>query len=396
MTASLTSSLRMDQAYAPNHVYAPRAHPQSCHWVTRDQVVLDAITCNQFPIAGDMPIICSAGGTTPLGLELLAEAGLQPAGATHPYQSPEHAVEIARCFGNRGTRVVVQHVYPDEVLRDGALWIEPRVLSYLNNKGNLGELAPAANLATRTVMSADAFFGNGNPRQLPIVLKIPTDLSTGGGTYVAICRTLDDLMAARERFAGSERLVVEAYQSVRRNVCLHYVVMPDGTVQCLGFADQDIDSHGHYRGNWIFLGSTLLAEAVDVGLRIVTRGAALGYRGFVGIDVVETEAGRCIVLDLNFRLNGSTAAVLLAPAIQRALGQCCLHLRGFACEAGFSRLIEVARSAVRSGKLIPIGTFDAAAAGYSGQPARLSALVIAESQTDAQKIEAELAASGLA
>lgn len=395
MCARFSPALNLLEVWGANHFYAPRAHPQTSDWISRDAAVLDAITCNQLPIAGEMPVICSAGGMTPAGLELLAEAGLQPANWAQAYRDAKHAIEMAVCFAKRGAKVIVQHIYPEAVLPDRALWVEPWVLSYLNNKASLPELVPAANVAARSVVAGHAFFGNGVAAQVPMVLKVATNLSTGGGASVAICRTIKDLAAARRRFADCEWLVVEPYQRIRRNVCLHYVVLADGSVRYLGFADQDVDSHGRYRGNWIWPGSTLPAEPIDVCLGIVARGASLGYRGFAGIDVVENQEGRWIVLDLNFRVNGSTAAVLLAPAIHQALGQCCLHLRGFVCEAGFKQLVAAARSALRSGTLIPVGVFDATAAGHAGQPSRLSALVVAESQASNQRSEDELGAMGL-
>jgi hypothetical protein len=385
----------MAEVYGPGHIYAPRAHSQTCDWIMRDPAVLDWITGNQLPIAGEMPVVCSAGVTTPAALELLSEAGLQPAASTHAYRDEPHAIEIATRFAGVGTKVVVQHIYPDGLLNDGALWIDAHLLSYLNNKAHLAELVPAAHVASRLMTNPAEFFGNGAAQGLPVVLKVATDLSTGGGADVAICRTIDDLSAAHERFAGCGRLVVESCQTILRNLCLHYAVMPDGTARYLGFADQDINENGRYRGNWMLLGSTLPGEAIDIGLAIVQSGARLGYRGFVGIDIAQTNDVRWVVLDLNFRVNGSTAAVLLAPAIERAFGACYLHLRGFACDAGFTQLLAATRSAVRSGSLIPLGTFDATVAGHAGQPSRLLALIVAESQAAAQRVETELAASGL-
>ncbi len=385
----------MAEVYGPGRVYAPRAHSKTCDWIMRDPAVLDWITGNQLPIAGDMPVVCSAGVTTPLGLELLSEAGLLPATSIHRYRDEPHAIEIATGFAGCGTKVVVQHIYPDGLLNDSALWIDARLLSYLNNKSHLAELVPEEHVASRFVTNAAAFFGNCAAQRLPIVLKVATDLSTGGGADVAICRTIDDLTAARERLAGCGRLVVESCQSILRNLCLHYAVMPDGTVRYLGFADQDISENGRYRGNWMSLGSTLPAEAIDIGVAIAKRGALLGYRGFVGIDIAQTNEIPWVVLDLNFRVNGSTAAVLLAPAIERQFGPCYLHLRGFVCDAGFTRLIAATRSGLRSRSLIPLGAFDATGAGHSGQPSRLLALILAESQVGAHRVEMELAASGL-
>ena len=134
---------------------------------------------------------------------------------------------------------------------------------------------------------------------------------------------------------------------------------------------------------------------IDIGLTIVTRAALLGYRGFVGIDIAKTDDATWVVLDLNFRVNGSTAAALLAPAIQRAVGPCCLHLRSFTCDAGFKSLLAATRLAFRTGSLIPLSTFDSTVAGHAGQPSRLLAIIVAESQAGARHLETELVASGL-
>jgi hypothetical protein len=395
VTRSLKPTLTIAEVYGPKHVYAPRAHPKSCNWIVRDPALLDAITANQLAVLGEMPVVCSAGAATPTGLELLAEAGLAVPAVTHTYRDPQNAIEMAAHFAECGTKVVVQHIYPHGVLNDGALWIDARLLSYLNNKANLVELVPSASVASRRVVNSETFFNSATSPSLPVVLKVATDLSTGGGADVAICRTMDDFEVAQVRFAGSERLVEETCLSILRNVCLNYAVMPAGTTRYLGFADQDSDANGRYRGNWISLGPSVPDEVIDIGMAIVTRAASLGYRGFAGIDIVKTDDARWVVLDLNFRVNGSTAAILLAPAIQRAVGPCCLHLRSFACEAGFMHLMTLTRSALRTGRLIPFGTFDSAVAGYLGQPSRLSALIVADSQAAAYRVEAELKASGL-
>jgi hypothetical protein len=62
--------------------------------------------------------------------------------------------------------------------------------------------------------------------------------------------------------------------------------------------------------------STLLADVSA----IVARGALLGYRGIVGIDVALLEEGSWLVLDLNFRVNGSTAGAWLRTTLERTRG----------------------------------------------------------------------------
>ena len=59
----------------------------------------------------------------------------------------------------------------------------------------------------------------------------------------------------------------------------------------------------------------------------VRRGAAMGYRGIAGVDLAFTPEGRIYALDLNFRLNGCTAAILLAPAGERTGERTVMHFR---------------------------------------------------------------------
>src|SRR5271154_4173353 len=169
----------MAEVHGPGFVYAPRAHPKTCDWIIRDPALLDAITGNQIAVLGEMPMVCSAGAATPTGLELLAEAGLEVPASTHTYRDPQNAIEMAAHFAECGTKVVVQHIYPGGVLSDTALWIDARLLSYLNNKANLAELVPTTNLASRSIVSPGAFFGSADSQPLPVVLKVATGLSTG-------------------------------------------------------------------------------------------------------------------------------------------------------------------------------------------------------------------------
>jgi L-aspartate-L-methionine ligase len=397
MSRPLRPILAFDEVYGPGRTYAPRAHPQTCGWITRDPALLDWLTGNQLCVMGSMPVVCSAGATSPKSWELLAEAGI--ARASHPltYTGEQKAFDVARGASDNG-RLVVQHAYPDGVVDPAAQWVRPELLSYLNNKANLPHLVPATHVPPRTVYARARAFGV-TPK-LPVVFKAATDHSTGGGVAVAVCRTAQDVEKAAGQFESCTQVVVEDYLPIARNICMHFAVLPGGQSIYLGFADQDITEGGKYRGNWIELGARLPQATVDVALDVVRRGADLGYRGFVGIDIAllegDADGRRTQVIDLNFRVNGSTAATLLAPAIRSAKGDGTLHLRTFVGQNGFGPMIASGKAAARSGKLIPLSAFDPEAAGHPGVAPRLVGLVRAESRRDALNIEADLAQCGLA
>lgn len=401
LTSRLAPAVSFAQVFGPNHVYAPRAHGGRCRWLTEDQAILDALTANQLCVAGEMPVVCSAGTVTPAGLELLGEAGMSAPTTTHVYRTPDEAVRITRGLASGGTTVVLQHVYPDGELPSGATWVAPRLLSYLNNKANLAEVVADPDfLPRRTVVDGASALA---VAALPCVVKVASDDSNGGGAAVAICRTTADLTAAAGRFAGCDRLVVEELLDVDRCPCMHFAVMPDGQTQYLGFADQDITPEGRYRGNWLDFGraGVLPREAVPAATAVARRAAAMGFRGIAGIDLAVLRDGRSLVIDLNFRVNGSTAAVLLARGIEATRPGVTMHYRTFLgrSDAPAARLFDAAHDALRAGRFLPLGTFDPTAAGYgpgTGATPRVVGLTLGDSRDDCLHYEAELAKLGMA
>jgi L-aspartate-L-methionine ligase len=386
--------LSMSEVYGPDRAYIPRAHEQGCQWVYPDPAMLDARTGGSLCIAGQMPTVCSAAALRPAGLELLAEAGIIISNSVRGYADGRQALEIAMQLARDGNKLVLQHVYPPGVIPDDAQSISPSLLSYLNNKRNLSELVPAAHLPPRRVVSYTAAFCAPRPAP-PVVFKVATDMSTGGGVAIAVCRSVEEIDAAARRFSNCEQIVVESFLPIIRNPCLNYAVMPDGQVRYLGDADQDITGDYEYVGNWLQLESMLPKKMVEIGCAVAGRASGLGYRGILGIDLAILSDERIMVLDLNFRLNGSTAAVLLAPGIARAHGAGWLHLRRFVSREGYDVLIAAARSALRRGRLLPLATFDPQAAGIHDQRARIVAIVLGDSRDDIRAIEAEFSSQGL-
>ncbi len=397
-SSCLRPTVTMAEIYGPNHVYAPRAHPATCGWLTHDQALLDSLTGNQLSIVGNMAVVCSAGSVTPAAIELMALAGLDLSQTQlHPFVGEHDAVDTLHRLATAGKTFVVQHVYPNGVLPTGAMWVDAHVLSYLNNKANLGALVTPEYLPLRRIVTPESAFGGTSLIALPVVLKAATDDSTGGGGAVAVCRTKADIdAAAAGQLMMCQRLVVEEFLDIVQSPCLHFAVMPDQEVRYLGFAEQDVADDGRYQGNWIPLGGAPLPDdAVSAAMNVVRRGAELGFRGIVGIDLAMTRDGRTFVIDLNFRVNGSTTAVLMAPGVRQRVGDAVLHLRKFVGTTDIATLLSVAGDAVRRGRFIPFASFDPDAAGRAGTLPRISGIVIGESQGDVLATERELAARGM-
>lgn len=68
----------------------------------------------------------------------------------------------------------------------------------------------------------------------------------------------------------------------------------------------------------------------------------LGYRGFCGIDYVQTRDGRYLIIDPNFRITGATAAILHRNAgLAKRTGGSMIHIGSF--ESNMATVGEVVR-----------------------------------------------------
>ncbi len=359
--------------------------------------MLDFQTGNQLAIAGAIPYVVSAGAVTSAALALLEDAGLPVDADLRTYFSIGDYRELLRRLSDEGLRYATQRPHSEEEVPPEAALVNLEVQRALNDKGRMEEIVPAEWLprrrraATADLERAAARFDGGGP----IVIKAATPLPSGGGYAVWICRSPEDLAAARAALGREPHIVVEEFLAIRRSVCVHVVVDTDGAASVVGFAEEICREDGRWLGNWLDAESDDVPEEVArVVLEIGHAAAARGYRGIAGIDVAFLEDGPPRVLDLNFRVNGSTAAVWLREGIERHRGAGSMRLKSWACEAGFDRLLAVARREMENGALIPLCLYDPSAS-ESGGLARLQGILHGPTRDAVREIEARFADLGL-
>jgi hypothetical protein len=354
---------------------------------------MDNATGSTLPVSGTMPLVCARGVVTPCGLALMRDAGLAPPPELLPYTGETEYLLILRDLAARGRRLVVQYLHPAEDIPPGDSWVQPGLLSYLNNKANLPALVPASALPSRRLLATSRLPElRAEPR--PFVLKAVTDESSGGGLDVLICRDSSDLERAPAFFAAVDRVVVEGYLQFARNLCLGFAVFPGGRAEYIGAAEQASRADGRFDGNWLLRDRPVPDAAVAAARHTVEAAAALGYRGYAGIDVGVLETGQVKVFDLNFRINNSSAILLLADSIVRHHPFTVARLAGWRCEKGFDIMVSEARKAMERGDLLPLGVYDPRADGRD-RPPLLRALLLAASTEEVSEKEQVLAARGL-
>ena len=370
---SLRPSLRLDEIYPPAWTFNPREPYGGNPFVAENAAESDFLSGRNLPLMGRMSVICHRRAAGAEVLDLVRSAGFECEARIAFFETEgEYRGLLTR---QAPGSVVFQHVHPRAEAEE-ALYAVPRdLLTFLNDKANLAELVPPHAVPRRRLLPA----AEGKAAQLstriptPVVLKVPSEHSLGGGEGVRICRERADLRQALADFAPARELVVEELVEIRENWCLQYACGDDG-MSYLGAAVQLVDDQGRHYGNWITATSPP-QDAVALGREISARGAALGYRGVAGFDVVLTHDGRLLVLDLNFRLNASTIGLLYFTPIREAWGADRLLVRTLHDRLGWPHLEAVLRDGVESAQVLPFGGYSPA--GAAGREGAIAAVLIA-------------------
>ncbi|KAF0192371.1 MAG: hypothetical protein FD165_996 [Gammaproteobacteria bacterium] len=380
----------------PGHAFNSRAPENSAAWVPRNAASADAKTGNQIVIAGAMPVLCSAGSATDDGLELLRDAGFAITATPVTYRDEADRYAQLQRFAGQGVIVIDQHVQRDASLRPAATWVDPALLSWLNNKGNLAELVPAFCLPERELCDLASLDAAALQKHaLPLLIKVATDATSGGGLGVTLCKTAADVGQALANRRGYERLVIEHYIPMVKNFCVNYAVASDGVVLYLGTTEQIIDATCGYLGNRLGPEVAPPEKLIETGREIVQHAARLGYRGFAGMDAALTGDGSFYIYDLNFRFNGSTTPLLIHDAVARRAGLPCAEFRIWRYPGSFGDMLRAARDLMDTGRFVPFGTFDPAAMGAAGAVPCIAGLLLGESRDDIVEQRRRLKSVGL-
>jgi hypothetical protein len=385
----LTPTWTMESILGARGAYHPRPPRCGSPWLPDSAAALDALTGAAIPVMGAMPILCARATATPDGLALLREAGLPVAAKLSIYTSAaDYPTQLSR-FAADYERLFVQHWHPAAELPAEHWAVPSRLISWLNNKAHLEELVPSEHVPRRGVLARSQLDGAG--LALPCVIKAASDESSGGGCDVMVCRSKDHLLAAPARFCRAETVVVEEFLPIERNLCLNYAVRADASVVYLGAAEQVSSPDGLYQGNWLEGGFAEHTPVAQLGRCVARRGAELGYRGCLGVDVGLLENGAMAVFDLNFRANGSTVPLMLYPAVARRFGRPVARFRSWSTVRSHAELLRVVARLLERECFVPITTLDPAAGDYPGAQARVSGLLLGESREDVAERERELA-----
>ncbi len=381
----------------PGYVFNSRVPDNAARWSFEYPAVADAATGNQVAVLGKMPVLCSAGVATKAGLALLRDLGFAIDAELVTYTDAGDRLAKMKQLAAQGLILIDQHVQPDTSLHPGASWVDPALLSSLNNKGNLPRWVPEQCLPRREVCESASLSRLAlASERFPLVIKAVTEASSGSGNGVRILRDPSDLDKIRDYFATCDSVIVEDFLSMDRNLCVNFAVFADGRIEYLGAAEQIIGDNLAYLGNWLEPHAARTARLVQVGFEIMQKAYRHGYRGFAGFDAAVKEDGSFIIYDLNFRFNGSTAPLLLYDALARYTGMPVAKNASWKCRSSFDDMIELLPLAVEKYQFIPINTFDPTRCNENYKPEpQVKAQLYGTCKEDIDEKERELATLGI-
>lgn len=361
MIPDLYPEMTLDRIYGDRLVFSPTPSPKARTWLPQDPIAIDMLTGGMLTIAGDMPVLCAASVATPEGIQLLRDAGFAEARNLLRYKNDiEHGRQLCDLLGT-GLKIALQHApHPSEAIPD-AYWIHPSTLAFVNNKAHLAHMVETRHLPARRLTAPLQLRQLIETDSLPVVIKAATNETTGGGGDVAICHDSNDLQKAEILFRNCCNVVIEEFLPMTRNLCLNYAINAEGNISFIGSAEQINDTTGKYFGNWIDGSCEPPPGAIEAGRSVAKAGFEMGYWGCVGIDMATMEDGRILIYDLNFRLNGSTAALLLSRNLKKKYGQPVMRLAGLKGTSSYKRMVKAIYTAMDKGLFVPLVTCDPAA-----------------------------------
>ncbi|EIT85724.1 hypothetical protein A374_07814 [Fictibacillus macauensis ZFHKF-1] len=380
-------SLSFSDIYGTDVVYNPRPSFSHHKWIPDCPVKMDLLTGSQLAVLGSMPTICNVGVVSQRSLSLYNEAGLEIEAPRYEYTTENEYRALLASFAQKQKKAVVQHIHPEGELSFESYWIDPKLVQYLNNKANLSELVPQGDSPKRlTVQACDVIQAKKN-FPFPFVLKAATNEANAAGFDVWICHDEEEFQRAHAKFAADEELVIEEYLNIEKNYCVQFASHQNGDLTYLGTALQNIDEKGKYKGNWIGEHAEPARHVIEMGKAIMKEGVKKGYRGIAGIDIAVTDEGRAVAFDLNFRVNGSTAALLLKDSINEQLGATEIKYVSWKSHNGMAPLYDLLQEGVANRLFIPLSIYDGNVGIYNPSDSLVQGLLLGSSEHEIAAIE---------
>jgi len=260
--------------------------------------------------------------------------------------------EVAERLAQQTGKKIISHLpYIDEKFS----YYDPEKQAYLNSKKNLEFLTTA--IPKRVVVHSDLLKTVLSEMDFPVYLKGVHGI---GGNYVVKLNSIKEFENHSKLLSLMSEVVIEERFEHDLNFNVQCCISSAGELSFLGYSTQLLSETLHI-GNCVYLNSTF--EHLPAPVQLITEEACqsayrLGYSGLVGLDILYRQRdNRAVLIDPNFRWNGSTTANLLGNIIFEKTKQNYMFWLGFSTTRyeKFSDLLTKFRRHLDNGEIFIIG-----------------------------------------
>ncbi|MGX7136685.1 hypothetical protein RV15_GL002749 [Enterococcus silesiacus] len=335
-------------------IYNPRVSFDDYGYLPKDTQIFDIITGREFAIMPNLPIICSKNVNQKDALELLQSTGLSIPKKIYRYNNKKDYHRLLNKCASMKKTIIMQYPHKQERLNSLSYNVPPNVTLDLSNKATITKLVNSSNVVPRTIIDYNTLksmsFKN------PIVIKNGDGSPTAGGYGVYICMNEEDLSKAIPFFAESHQVILETYIHPEENLCIQFSCNKSGHIRFLG-ATKQLISAGIHKGN-------VIGNSVQVDSAIVTEGTSImqkahkqGFYGIAGFDVIIAK-DQFYFIDLNFRLNASTAPLLLMPFLSKKYSKENGQLGTFCFEFTYEKMLDSLYKLMHANVFFPLSIWN--------------------------------------
>ncbi|PSL56958.1 hypothetical protein B0I31_103718 [Saccharothrix carnea] len=311
----------------PPAVHAPRAltdvygpgvavcaRPAASTSTSRHRNTVDALSARPIAVAGDTPVICSAGGTDPVLLARLRDGGLPVGDDLREFRDEAGFADRVTEAMADGLPIAMEYPQPSALCPDERMVKTAHLVGYLNNKATISTFVAPRFHARRSVVTRGELVG-ATPAEKSWVLKAATNDAHGGSLDVYLHEAGEQVaFPAFTDLLGE--FVVEEYLYLARNWGVQLYVGPDSVARLLAVTEQRVDATGVYVGGRFGPVDPPPADLLAECLAITQRAADVGYRGLCSLDCAETLDGQLVMLDLNFRITSGSIPLLALRSVR--------------------------------------------------------------------------------
>lgn len=357
MKKQLKSILTLSDIYGSDIIYTSRPSYASNPWLTNEEHQSNFLTGRELIIADKIPVIVHEASVTNKLDQLFKAVGMEkPTNILKFEDQPTYEQLIKKSAYECNKKIYFQYAHEPDVLDNAYYALDKNTLTALNNKSRLHEWTGYKFLPKREIVTIDNFEEVISNWEFPFVLKPGDDSPTAGGYGVMICYNNEDLREAKQAISKASHItgviVIEQKIEAVNNYSVQYAYSEEIGVRYLGATEQLTDPYGHYKGNH---NAQNVPEAViQAGKEIMEIGANNGYFGVAGFDLLVDKNDDIYAIDLNFRQNGSTSMLLLAPFLNEGYHKFYNYISSNDNEIFYNTILKY----THKGVLFPIAYYD--------------------------------------